>query len=169
MQTNLPRDALLARYAVDADGGAFAHYTDCFSVTVHDDVDLERYVKAFYTTPLFRSERLVLRLVGSRSRDSDIDAVLAGRGDRFAAWTVEDRTARQLLMCDVNGRTRSWFMVEELTTGETRLYFGSAVLADGDAVPTSYGVLLSLHRLYSRALLSAARRLLERRRQKAAD
>ena len=162
MQTTLPGDALLARYAVADDGAALPHYTDCFATIVPRAVDLATYVRAFYTTPLFRSERLVLRLLGMHSSDADIEALLDGRQQQFAAWTIEDRTDDQLLMCDVNERTRSWFRVAP-DGSVTRLYFGSAVIADGDRLPHGYRVLLKLHRFYSRHLLRAAARRLERR------
>jgi hypothetical protein len=163
MQTDLPEDALLARYAVGPDGQALPHYTDCFQLDLDRQAALDDFLRAFYTTPLFRCERFVLALAGLRSKDSDIDGLLARQQNHFAAWTVEDRTDEQLLMCDVNQRTRSWFMVAPAGKG-TRLYFGSAVTASGgDSLPRRYSVLLRLHRLYSRALLRAARRRLRRR------
>ena len=84
----------------------------------------------------------------------------------FAAWRVEERSANQLLMCDLSGRTRSWFMVTPAGNGGstvTRLYFGSAVVAvvdkqSGQAMlGFTFKALLGFHKLYSRALLSAAR------------
>ncbi len=162
MRTTLAGDALLARYAVAGDGAALPHYTDCFATTVPIAVDLATFVHAFYTTPLFRSERLVLRLLGMHSTDADIEALLAGRQQHFAAWTLEDRTDDQLLMCDIRERTRSWFRVAP-EGSDTRLYFGSAVIADGDRPKSGYRVLLRLHRFYSRKLLRAAARRLEKR------
>ncbi len=163
MQTSLPEDALLARYVVSDEGAALSHYTDCFATNVPLVVDLATYVHAFYTTPLFRSERLVLRLLGMPSSDADIDGLLAGRQQDFAAWTLEDRTDDQLLMCDVNARTRSWFRTVP-HENETTLYFGSAVMADGDSMPGAYRALLPMHRFYSRRLLKAAARRLKRRK-----
>ena len=164
MQTELPKDSLLGRYAIDASGLPLPHYTDCFQLDLETKATLDDFVRAFYTTPLFRCERFVLALAGLRSKDSDIDGVLAGQQQHFAAWTVEDRKSNQLLMCDVNARTRSWFMVEPANVG-TNLYFGSAVTsANGARLPRRYAWLLGLHRLYSRALLNAAvRRLLKKR------
>ena len=91
-------------------------------------------------------------------------AVAAGTGERFAAWSVEARAPDQLLMCDLYGRTRSWFMVEPATDAgpvQTRLYFGSAVVASAMRKP-SFRLLLGFHVLYSKALLRAARRRLRR-------
>ena len=160
MQTELPPGALLSRYALDANGEPLPHYTDCFRLDIDRDLSLAEFVTAFYTTPLFRCERFVLSLAGLGSSDADIEAMLDGQQENFAAWNVEDRNDDQLLMCDVNQRTRSWFMVAP-ADGGTRLYFGSAVIAaGGDALPWRYAVLLRLHRSYSRALLRGARRRL---------
>lgn len=162
MQIDLPSDTLLARYAIDSNGARLPHYTDCFVVDVDREVPLHDFVRAFYTTPLFRSERLVLALAGLSSTDADIEALLAGRQQHFAAWTIEDRTEDQLLMCDVNQRTRSWFRVAA-QPGASRLFFGSAVTATKtSSLPRGYTALLGLHRVYSRALLRAARRRLKR-------
>ena len=84
--------------------------------------------------------------------------------------TVEARAENQLLLCSIDGRTRSWLMVSttDVPSG-TRLYFGSALLPGRKAGNASTGkpemgfvfkALLGFHKLYSRALLStAARRL----------
>ncbi len=156
MQSALPARTLLGRYAEPP------HYTDCFTATVSGRVSLERWVRAFYTTPLFRCERLILAAFRLGSTDAELDAMLRDRARRFAAWTVEDRRDDELLMCDVNGRTRSWFRVRESGECTTRVWFGSAVLASGDALPASYRLLLPAHRFYSRRLLGAAARRLER-------
>ena len=162
MRTTIPEGAFLRRYAVSESGEALPHYTDCFVTTVPLAVTLSTYVDAFYTTPLFCSERLLLRLAGMPSNDTEIDMLLSGQQTHFAAWTLEDRTDDQLLMCDVNARTRSWFRVVPKRE-VTDLYFGSAVIANGDELPYSYRVLLGIHRFYSRCLLRAAARRLTRR------
>ncbi len=156
MDAELPDDALLARYQPP-------HYTDCFSVTVPRDVSLEAFVYAFYTAPLFRCERVILKLIGRSSTVADALRLVQQDQDRFAAWSVEDRATDQLLMCDFQSRTRSWFMVLPEQSATT-LYFGSAVIADkqSDGPPTTYRVLLRLHRLYSRLLLRGAVRRLAR-------
>ena len=102
----LPEHALLARYHT---GHAF---TDCYAATADRPVSLADYVTAFYTTPLFKLERRVLRVAGHPSSDADARALAHGDQARFAAWHVEDRTDDQLLVCDAGGRTRSWFMVD---------------------------------------------------------
>ncbi|WP_298256479.1 hypothetical protein [uncultured Litoreibacter sp.] len=149
----LPEDALLQRYN---DGSG--HYTDCFTTHISRRTTLPEFVEAFYTAPLFRAERVVLRYIAKRpSTDQDASDVAHARATKFAVWEVEDRSASQLLMCDVSGKTRSWFMTRDTEHG-TQLFFGSAVTAN----PTTgtVGVLIKatawLHVIYSRALLKGA-------------
>jgi hypothetical protein len=144
----LPTGALLQKYV---QSGA---YTDCFSTDVSRNYSLADYVEAFYTTWLFKLERVILKVAVSRpSTDEHVKALMAGELDTFAAWYVEDRADDQLLMCDFRDQTRSWFMV---TPG--RLYFGSAVVPIDQP---SFKLFIGLHRLYSRALLAAARSRLQ--------
>ena len=144
----LPGNALLQKYACS---GA---YTDCFYTDFPANVVLADYVETFYSTWLFKLERVILKfLVKKPSTDEQVKQLVAGEIDTFAAWTVEERTEHQLLMCDYRGHTRSWFMVVP-----GRLYFGSAVIPKDRK---SYQLLLGLHRLYSRMLLAAARSRLQ--------
>ncbi|MBL8377010.1 MAG: hypothetical protein JNM79_04015 [Burkholderiales bacterium] len=136
-------------------------------------VDLAKYVAAFYSTWLFRLERLVLRMAGYPSSDAEACALGQGMSQSFAAWTMQARTNDQLLMRDVTGATCSWLMVQPLAGG-TRLYFGSGVRLrakrdGGDAcLPWTYRALMGLHLLYSRALLAAVGGRLARERTSAA-
>ena len=167
MQIPLPSAALLSRYRLQ--GGEQGHYTDCFSVTFPGQASLEDFVTAFYTTPLFRCERFVLRLAGIRSADAHIAAMLDGERPGFAAWQIEDRAENQLLLTDLAGSTRSWFMVAPADAEATQLLFGSAVIArQPQGLPVSYRLFLGLHRVYSRLLLGAALRRLHARRAGAA-
>ncbi|MCY7309049.1 MAG: hypothetical protein LH632_23560 [Rhodoferax sp.] len=156
----LPAQSLLGGYS----GGG---YTDCFVIETGARISLARYVEAFYTTWLFKLERLVLTLAARPSSDLQAVELAAGRGFAFAAWEVEQRAVDQLLMRDITGRTRSWFMVVP-AAGGTRLYFGSAVTAKryrttGTAsVGPVFRALVGFHGLYSRALLAAARARLQR-------
>ncbi|MCU1330829.1 MAG: hypothetical protein JWN34_6199 [Bryobacterales bacterium] len=162
----LPEQALLARYARD---GA---YTDCYTTEVARPVSHAQYVEAFYTGALFKLERLLLAWFASRpSTDAQARDLASGMLGTFAAWRVEDRSANQLLMCDLSGRTRSWLMVAPADTGGsefTRLYFGSAVVPIPDKTSGrarlgfTFKALLGFHKLYSRALLHAARTRLAR-------
>jgi len=157
----LPADALLGRYA--GAGG----YADCWFAEADRAVSLAEYVEAFYTTPLFRLERTILRFVASRrSSDADVRRLARGDADSFAAWTVEGRATDQLLLADFTGRTKSWLCVVPMAGAGaqgTRLYFGSAVVPKrGDGTESGglgfvFTSLLGFHKLYSRALLGAAR------------
>ena len=147
-ESALPEVALLQEYV------AAGAYTDCFSTEILSDVSLAKFVAAFYTTWLFKLERFILRVaIGKPSTDVEAREVALGEIDRFAAWYVEARADQQLLMSDFRDHTRSWFMV-----APGRLYFGSAVIPKDRP---SYKLLLGLHRLYSRALLAAAKSRLQ--------
>ena len=155
----LPEHALLARYA--GDGG----YTDCYVTDLPGNFSQAEYVAAFYTTWLFKLERVILKwLVAKPSTDQQAEELARGGRDSFAAWTVEASAPNQLLMRDFLGNTRSWLMVEPRHEGGvTRLYFGSAVVPRADRktgqrrLGFSFRALLGFHRRYSRALLTAAR------------
>ena len=145
--------------------GSFA---DCYVAEIDDAVSQTAFVEAFYTTRLFKAERLLLALfVGKPSTDAQARDLAAGAATSFAAWRVENRSPEQLLLADFTGRTRSWLMTEpvEATPGSprTRLYFGSGVeprtrTTDGrSAMGFGFRALLGFHTLYSRLLLKAAR------------
>ena len=157
----LPAHALPTKYA---NSGA---YTDCFATDIPRTVSHAEFVEAFYTGGLFKVERFLLRVFIARpSTDLQARQLAAGELDEFAAWRVEARAVDQLLLCAIDGRTRSWLMVSAAEApGWTRLYFGSAVVPKVSAANPSSGkasmgfvfkVLLGFHNFYSRALLSAA-------------
>ena len=154
----LPDDALLRKYLL---GGGYA---DCFFIDVGRAVSHAEFVEAFYTTFVFRLERLILSWFASRpSTDMQAWELAAGTLDAFAAWSVEARAPDQLLLCDFQGRTRSWLMrVPSPDNLSTRLYFGSAVVPSPDRhsgearMGVVFRALLGFHKLYSRILLRAA-------------
>lgn len=157
----VPEDTLLFDYFTS---GA---YTDCYVAEVPGPVSFAEFIYIFYTTSLFKLERSILAWTISRpSTDEQARQLAYAISTSFAAWNVENRRENELLMCDLNGRTRSWFMLNSMN-GEpgnrTRLYFGSAVvpLPDSRTGRTSLGfpfqALLGFHRLYSRLLLYSAR------------
>lgn len=160
-ESNLPETAFLRRYADEG------HYTDCFTTRVPVATSLPDFVEAFYTTRLFKAERVILRWLALPSTDAEAKQVARGARDDFAAWTVEDRGVDQLLLIDVRQRTGSWFMVRQGDPGSV-LYFGSVVfrteeMSGGRKMRWTHRWLLGFHRLYSCALLSAARSRLLRR------
>ena len=159
----LPLQALLTKYA---NAGA---YTDCFVTEIARTVSHAEFVEAFYTGGLFKVERLLLRVfIAKPSTDLQARQLAAGELNEFAAWRVEARAVDQLLLCAIDGRTRSWLMVSAAEVpGRTRLYFGSAVVhkptppnspnATGKpSLGFVFKALLGFHNWYSRALLSAA-------------
>lgn len=167
-QRPLPDDALLVRYRDAAAGESIAPYTDCFITAHAGPISLGQFVFAFYTTWVFKLERSILRIaVNKPSHDDDAMRVAIGKSDRFAAWTVEDRSECELLMCDFQKRTRSWFRVENAADRRsTTLMFGSAVVpvrnrdSGEQEMGRSFGLLMGFHKLYSRVLLRAAVRRL---------
>jgi hypothetical protein len=155
----LPEHSLLFGYHVRGD------YTDCFTADVAGDVSQEQFVRAFYTSRLFKAERFILKwLVAKPSTDREAGLLASGTSDSFAAWTVEGRKRHQLLVCDYQGRTRSWLMVEPIMAGPgaaTRLFFGTGVASATDrkgrrTMPLLFRLLLGFHRRYARALLRSA-------------
>ena len=156
--SDLPPESLLQSYR---EAGA---YTDCYSIEITAAVAQADYVEAFYTTWVFKLERQLLAwFIARPSTDAQAKALARGDTDTFAAWHVEGRTADQLLMCDLNARTRSWLMTGPGDGGGgTRLYFGSAVVPTIDrrsgqpAMGFIFRALLGFHRIYSRVLLRAA-------------
>jgi len=156
---DLPDDALLHAYAETSKG-----YADCFTTQTDKSVTLAAFVIAFYTTRLFKLERLILKIaVGKPSTDAQAAQLADASREDFAAWTLEDRSENQLLMCDFKGRTRSWFMVAPSSAEQgTRLFFGSGVVpikskrTGRSQLGWGFRLLLGFHKLYSRALLSSA-------------
>jgi hypothetical protein len=165
---SLPGGALLDTYRTN---GA---YTDCYATDMDGSVSHEQFVIAFYTTALFKLERVILKWAVSRpSTDAQAERLASGTTDAFAAWHVEKRCENQLLMCDFQRRTRSWLMVAPLRTDSgpgTRLYFGSAVVPVRSAntsepiLGLGFSALLGFHKVYSKALLSAAKSRLNAQR-----
>jgi len=158
--SELPNEALLRIYR---ESGA---YTDCYSTEIARAVSHAEYIEAFYTTWVFKLERWLLAWFASKpSTDLQARALASGETDSFAAWTVEGRAHRQLLLCDFQGRTRSWLMsvaIPGSVSDSTRLYFGSAVVAVANprsgrrTMGFAFTALLGFHKIYSRVLLRAA-------------
>jgi hypothetical protein len=144
--------------------GAFSRggaYADCYTAVVEGAVDLPTFIESFYTTRLFKLERwLLARLAALPSTDEQARQLAHARTQRFAAWTVAQRSATEILL-DA-GQTRSWLCVEPLDhpVPATRLYFGSAVvpMRPGGRFGWAFYALLGFHRGYSKSLLRAAAR-----------
>ena len=165
MQQTVPEDALLKTYRGGLRPECWGKSGDCFAVTVEGITDLAAFVFAFYTSPVFRIERLILCLLaGAPSTDTEARRLADGVGTTFAIWRVGERTATQLLMCDRYERTRSWFRVVPLNDGRTLLQFGSAVASKSGSRPatrtsgSAFRLLSKFHVMYSQVLLNAATR-----------
>ena len=160
----VPQSSLLGSYV---DSGAYA---DCYVTELPAEVTHAQFVEAFYTTRLFKLERLLLGLFLARpSTDEQAAQLAGGQLSSYAAWSVESRAENQLLLAA--GRTRSWLMVAAGTgehPGHTKLFFGSAIVSkrSSTGAPRDMGLgfkaLLGFHKLYSRALLLSARARLVR-------
>jgi hypothetical protein len=152
--TELPPESLLLPYRG-------AGYTDCYVTTLPFPVTAAAFIEAFYTTPLFKLERMILGVMLRRpSTDAHAHELAVGHRNAFAAWSVEARRKDQILLAA--GRTRSWLAATPDTSAGTRLYFGSAVVpqrsASGkQAMGFWFRALGGFHKIYARALLRAAR------------
>ncbi len=163
----VPPNSLLSPY--NGDSG----YADCYQVEVSGLITQAGFVEAFYTSPLFKIERDILTYLARKpASDADARQLAIGQAVKFSAWDVEAQTSTELLLSDFTGRTRSWLMAIPATENKpqlaTRLYFGSAVVARSLEVASKpkmgwgFHALLGFHRLYSRLLLAAASRLVQR-------
>lgn len=155
----VPLNSLLRKYK---DGPGFA---DCYVIQVPRLVTQAAFIEAFYTSPLFKIERTLLKYLASKpATDADAKALAGGAATRFSAWRVEAQTSSELLLADFTGRTRSWLMAAPAPLGNeppgTLLYFGSAVVPlprqGAQSMGWLFHALLGFHRLYSRMLLRAA-------------
>ncbi len=157
----VPPDSLLRKYKDDKG------YADCYVIEVAGRVSQAVFIEAFYTSPLFKVERTILKHLASKpSTDGEARQLANGSADRFAAWRVEGQSASELLLADFTGRTRSWLMASPVGGGTeavaTRLHFGSAVVSRPHRGGRKAGMgwlfiaLLGFHRLYSRLLLRVA-------------
>lgn len=160
-----PANALIHKYT--SMPGA---YTDCYLAEIPAQVSFSDYAFAFYTTPLFKVERLILTLtVRKPSTDAQARELSDTKRSSFAAWTVEARDENQFLMCDFANSARSWLMTVPAENG-TRLYFGSAVVPHRiakDGKPSLgffFTALLGFHKIYSILLLSSTRAKLSNRK-----
>ncbi len=156
----VPAGTMLEKYL--SIGGA---YIDAYTTDIHRHVTFPEFVFAFYTTPLFKLERIILTTMSLPSTDTQALGLADGATEKFAAWTVESRSRTELVMCDVVQRTRSWLMVNHADT-ITHLYFGSAVVpkTGNDSLEFGYRAFMGFHQLYSILLLYSAKAKLRRGR-----
>jgi hypothetical protein len=157
----VPTNTLLNKYVTN--GG----YADCYLTKISGRISIADFLFAFYTTPLFRLERFILKLAISKpSTDFEARQLADGTRERFAAWHVEDRNENEIIMCDIHGRTRSWLMtipVNRANVSQTQLYFGSAIAPRHNSktgqpsLELGFRALLGFHKMYSILLLYSAK------------
>jgi hypothetical protein len=160
-----PENTMLARYSI------VGSYTDCYVVEIPKCISIDKYIFAFYTTFLFKVERLILKwIVSKHSTDAQVSQLAEGKIENFAAWHVERRSDNEILMCDIAERTRSWLMVEPMGTADdprTRLYFGSSIVpvrnpkTGEQSLGFVFQALLGFHKVYSLLLLYSAKRRID--------
>ena len=162
----VPENTLLSKYSTN---GA---YTDCYVTVIPRGISFSEFVFNFYTTPLFKLERLILKFTVSKpSTDAQARQIADSGIEKFAAWSVEDRRENELLMCDFIERTRSWFMVVPVDETQTQLYFGSAVSSRQDpktgklSLGFIFQALLGFHQIYSVLLLYSAKSKIIRKKR----
>lgn len=64
-------------------------FTDCYALEAPAPVTQAQFVEAFYTTPLFKAERFILKMLVARpSTDQDAKDLATGTNDSFAVWDV---------------------------------------------------------------------------------
>ena len=74
------------------------------------------FIEAFYKTPLFRLERVVLSLAPKgRMLDADVTALSKGLTDRISIWEVETRHDAQIFLSA--GGAKPWLMVQPIGDG----------------------------------------------------
>ncbi|MEP3196313.1 MAG: hypothetical protein ABJO57_00450 [Lentilitoribacter sp.] len=151
----IPDGGLLARY--DAVNHA---YTDCFKTEVDQNISFEDYARAFFNSPVFKLERIIIALTtGKKTSEQSVDDLISGRADDFAVWQVEDRADNQILMKVGDGQIRTWLMSEQ-NEGRTLFYFGSAILPFNEKGDKGFlfHALSGFHKLYARILLWMAKK-----------
>jgi hypothetical protein len=153
----IPANTMLDKYSTK---GA---YVDCYRTETPRQVSFPEFIFAFYTTPLFKLERFILKLIVAKpSTDLQARQLADGSRNEFAAWHVESRKDHEILMCDFRGHTRSWLMLNHIDMNgdpRTHLYFGSAVVPIRNSktgersTERGYQALLGFHKIYSVLLL----------------
>ena len=157
----IPNHSFLSKYQ---NGIGFA---DCYVCEVPGVISQTVFIEAFYTSPLFKIERTILKYLAAKpASDYDAKQLAQGQVKTFSAWQVETQSNDELLLTDYTGRTRSWLMAvpinHENSPTSTLLHFGSAVIAQTHSASQKpsmgflFRALLGFHRIYSHLLLRAA-------------
>lgn len=160
--TSLPEESFLQSYQAQ-DGG----YADCFVLEGGEPNApiLGDYIFAFFNSPIFRLERVLLKtFLSAPSSTADVEALAFGGGVRLASWQLEERAEDQILLAVKNTPVRTWLMVSPPSPegGPARIYFGTALVpterdkAGNPTIPAMYRRFIFFHRAYSKLLLWSA-------------
>lgn len=165
--TKLPPSSLLA-------SRKDAHYSDGFELEVHvpatnsprDEAELKRqttrFARAFFTSPIFFPERVLLRLMYGPIPEAELSASNAfDEGDGVSCFRVVQRANSEVLL-ETSMRTCTWLSIEapspESDGRRLKLRMGSALL--GPAPSSEWHLVtrltIALHAMYSQALLAGA-------------
>ncbi|MFT6557059.1 hypothetical protein [Sneathiella sp.] len=157
-KTNIPDSSYMQVY--DKTPGC---QTDAFCFKVDFSVSLEHFIHAFFDSPIFRLERLLIRILTRKQAGLiQVKKLASGTEKTFAVWQVAKRSNREILMKVGTGPIRSWLAAYPDQEGRTSLYFGSAVLPTkgGKNGSQQVGFLFQatawFHEFYSRLLLQSA-------------
>jgi len=156
-KSDIPDDALIGAYQNKP-----KTRIDCYRIFINEPVNLEEFIGRFYRGHLFRIERFLIgKIVGHPSSEAQLADLLSGTSTTFSAWTQSARNENQLIMCDYQDRTCSWFMIEPQDSG-TNLYFGTILKLTNYfnrlewLSKPIFTLCLPAHGIYSRLLLGAA-------------
>ena len=166
----VPPSTLLSRYATaqgttytNSMGAATTYYpVDMCEVEIPSDkmgpLTVDRFVKAFSSSPLFSLERRVHRLFGVTPSDFSSESHTHAVGDKMATlWTVESRGPNEVLFVWKSsiGAGATYFRVTEGPVTMLQLGSGEDLTSFGDL--SSFGFLYTLatkfHYFHSKCLL----------------
>eukprot|EP00730_Choanoeca_flexa_P009154 TRINITY_DN12599_c1_g1_i1.p1 TRINITY_DN12599_c1_g1~~TRINITY_DN12599_c1_g1_i1.p1 ORF type:complete len:156 (+),score=22.25 TRINITY_DN12599_c1_g1_i1:207-674(+) len=136
------------------------------SMPASSPTTLDRYVKLFFKTPVFRIERFVLKhAAGVTITDKDVEQCTLEVGSSVGIWQIIEREPCEALAVWTHGQAVgcTWWRLEHQRDGSPVLMFGSGIKAP-DNLNLAMRLLLQLatqgHYVYSRVLLwNAARDL----------
>ena len=79
-----------------------AGFADCYVTEVPGAISQAAFIEAFYTSPLFKVERTILKyFVAKPATDADARQLAEGVATRFSAWNVEGQSRSELLLSDL--------------------------------------------------------------------
>ncbi|KAF0682555.1 Aste57867_25353 [Aphanomyces stellatus] len=132
-------------------------HVDVFEVSLDQPTSVTDVARAFFQSPVFQVERMVLNLAGAYvTTDAAIDSLPFAVGDSVVMFKVVDTTPNELLFKysdKVNGH--SWLAVSD---DGRRLRFGSTIQNASLAVR----LFTPIHLIYAQVVLASAKYELEK-------